>query len=73
MADDADIAQQQNEREIEAAISLVVHRRRDEGPEIINGVPCCRDCGEPIPPARLRAMPGVGRCVDCQELADQED
>lgn len=38
-----------------------------EGPEWIDGVPCCRECGEPIPAARLRAIPGVGLCKACQE------
>lgn len=26
----------------------------------------CVDCGEPIEPARLAAMPKALRCVDCQ-------
>ena len=53
-----------------------------EGPEWIDGIPCCRECGEAIPPARpgsfrtwlgripparLRAIPGVGLCRTCQE------
>lgn len=37
------------------------------GPEWINGVACCRDCGEAIPPKRLEALPGVGLCVACRE------
>ncbi|WP_316897438.1 TraR/DksA C4-type zinc finger protein [Pseudodesulfovibrio indicus] len=27
----------------------------------------CLDCGEPIPMARLKAMPETGHCVDCAE------
>ncbi|MEA1053286.1 TraR/DksA C4-type zinc finger protein [Lamprobacter modestohalophilus] len=27
----------------------------------------CRDCGAPIPPARLRLVPGAHRCTLCQE------
>lgn len=27
----------------------------------------CMECGEPIPYARLMAMPGVTLCVDCAE------
>ena len=42
-----------------------------EGPEMINGVACCRECGEPIPPKRLEALPGVGLCRACQE--ERED
>ena len=26
----------------------------------------CRDCGDEIPKARVRALPGVFRCVACQ-------
>jgi len=28
----------------------------------------CEDCGEPIPEARRKAMPGCRRCIDCQTL-----
>ncbi len=52
-------AQQLNEWEIEAAISLVVHRRRDQGRRSSTASPAAR-CGEPIPPARLKALPGSG-------------
>jgi phage/conjugal plasmid C-4 type zinc finger TraR family protein len=37
------------------------------GPEWIDGVACCRECGEPIPQKRLDALPGVGLCRACQE------
>ncbi len=32
----------------------------------------CEDCGEAIPLARREAVPGVGRCVACQTLEDQQ-
>ncbi|MGR8921284.1 MAG: DksA/TraR family C4-type zinc finger protein [Gammaproteobacteria bacterium] len=32
----------------------------------------CEDCGEPIPEARRAAVPGVRRCVACQEQADRD-
>jgi len=32
----------------------------------------CEDCGEPIPEARRRAVPGVRLCVSCQQEADAE-
>lgn len=25
----------------------------------------CTICGKPIPPARLKALPGVATCLDC--------
>ncbi|MCB1568139.1 MAG: DksA/TraR family C4-type zinc finger protein [Xanthomonadales bacterium] len=31
----------------------------------------CEDCGEAIPTARRRAMPGVRRCLACQSELDQ--
>jgi len=27
----------------------------------------CTDCGVPIPEGRRNALPGVQRCIDCQE------
>ena len=44
-----------------------------EGPEMINGVACCRDCGDPIPQKRLEALPGVGLCRACQEERESGD
>ena len=32
----------------------------------------CEECGEPIPEARRRALPGVRLCVACQEEADKD-
>lgn len=32
----------------------------------------CDECGEPIPAARRRAVPGVRLCVTCQEQADRD-
>ena len=30
----------------------------------------CDECGEPIPPARRKALPGVRTCVACQSDRD---
>jgi phage/conjugal plasmid C-4 type zinc finger TraR family protein len=35
------------------------------------GLADCEDCGEPIPPARRRALPGARTCVGCQSERDQ--
>lgn len=32
----------------------------------------CAECGESIPAARRRALPGVQLCVDCQEVLDRQ-
>jgi len=31
----------------------------------------CADCGDPIPEARRRAVPGVTLCITCQTQADR--
>ena len=31
----------------------------------------CDDCGEPIPPRRRKALPGVRTCVACQAERDK--
>ena len=36
------------------------------------GRPDCIECGEDIPPARRRAMPGVITCVGCQSGRDRQ-
>jgi len=33
-------------------------------------VAICHECGEPIAPARLIAIPGCNLCRDCQEEAE---
>lgn len=32
----------------------------------------CEECGEAIPEARRKALPGVRLCLDCQTEADKE-
>ncbi len=32
----------------------------------------CEDCDEPIPAGRRRALPGVRKCVHCQQAADDQ-
>ncbi|MBL4855760.1 MAG: TraR/DksA family transcriptional regulator, partial [Idiomarina sp.] len=33
----------------------------------------CEECGEPIPEARRKAIPGVRLCVECQAELDKQD
>lgn len=33
----------------------------------------CRECGYPIPEPRRKFVPGVQTCVECQELAEEEN
>jgi phage/conjugal plasmid C-4 type zinc finger TraR family protein len=62
VADDMDIAQAINEQHLEDA--LAAHRRKTS--EALKTSEVCEDCKEPIPAARLAAMPGCTRCIDCQ-------
>lgn len=32
----------------------------------------CEECDEPIPEARRKALPGVRKCIACQEAEDAE-
>ena len=34
------------------------------------GAEDCEDCGEPIPEARRKALPGCRTCVDCQSVRE---
>ena len=37
------------------------------------GLVFCEECGEQIPEARRRAVPGVRLCIHCQEEADKRN
>lgn len=56
----------------ESALSRARALMDQDGPEWIDGVACCRECGKPIPPRRLEALPGVGLCVSCQQEREEE-
>jgi len=40
-------------------------------PDMASGVACCAECGDKIPEARLKAVPGVGLCRVCAEEMDR--
>ena len=66
MPDFADEAQKRTDEYLAAALSLQQHRPQEEQ-HMKDGVILCLECGEPIPLARLRALPDAVRCVGCQE------
>ena len=37
------------------------------------GLSHCEECGEPIPEARRKAIPGVRLCIKCQSELDQKE
>ncbi|MFI3272234.1 MAG: TraR/DksA family transcriptional regulator [Pseudomonadota bacterium] len=54
----------------ETALAQLRSMMNRQGPDIIEGVICCHECGEAIPESRLQALPGVGLCFDCQDEHD---
>lgn len=62
-----DAVQQQIDSTIEDAITRA---RQDlhSGESLTH----CEECGEPIPLARQKAVPGVHLCIACQQKADTE-
>jgi len=60
------------QEQIDATVADAVARarsRRAAGPSLKR----CADCGEPIPEARRKAVPGVRLCVSCQAAQDEEE
>lgn len=58
--------------QIDATVEDAIKRARSRlgtGP----GREDCEECGEAIPEARRRAVPGVRLCVACQSARDEED
>ena len=59
------------QEQIDATVTDAVARARmglAKGPSLSH----CAECGEEIPPARQRAIPGVRLCVACQEAQDRK-
>jgi len=67
---DMDIFDQAQELErLDRESALIRSRSAPDtgGPVWRDGVACCRECGDPIPPRRMEALPGVGLCLACQK------
>ena len=58
--------------QIDASVASEIERARSRIPQG-ESLERCEDCGEAIPEARRRAVPGVRRCRDCQADADRAD
>lgn len=60
------------QEQIDATVADAVARARSrqaKGP----GRKQCAECGEPIPAARRKAVPGVQLCIACQSAHDAEE
>ena len=69
MTDVFDRAQELEQRQREAALANFAACHPDSQRASISH---CKDCGEPIPDARQRAVKGCTRCIDCQEDHERE-
>jgi len=72
MPDEADMSQDVIALANASALARVVNRAPGLGPVYVDGVACCRECGEPIPAARLAALPDAERCAECQKDFEEE-
>lgn len=72
MSDNVDDSQAAEAKARQAAIDTVRCRPQGQGPDMSDGTPRCRECGEEIPAKRLAKVPNTERCLECQEEAEQE-
>ncbi len=68
--DAADSAQLDSSVYLAAALAAVRGPGAREAQLVAAGRVVCLACGDPIPPARLAAVPGACRCVGCQAEMD---
>ena len=57
--------------QIDASVEDAVNRARRELAHG-DGLTACEECGAEIPAARRAAVPGVRRCIACQEAAESQ-
>lgn len=69
--DDADHSQRDALAEMDEILALAAGARRAAaGLTIADSATHCAGCGEPIPPGRREAVPGVRRCIECARSAE---
>jgi len=64
---DSDTTQEMSEQAVADAIGKILERDGATG----RGDGRCVDCGEPISPERLEALPDAARCLSCQAAWEQ--
>ena len=75
-ADPTEEVQVQREREVSFATRSLLVERANRLAEALDRLRegeygTCEECGEPIAPARLKAMPEVTTCVRCQDKLER--
>jgi phage/conjugal plasmid C-4 type zinc finger TraR family protein len=58
--------------QIDASVEDAVRRARSRMPSGHSRTDC-EECGEPIPDARRKAVPGVRLCIACQSERDRAE
>ncbi|HDR2754087.1 MULTISPECIES: DksA/TraR family C4-type zinc finger protein [Enterobacter] len=58
--------------QINSTIEDAVARARGEIPQG-ESLEVCEECGDPIPEARRKAIPGVRLCITCQQDKDSQN
>jgi DnaK suppressor protein len=76
LADETDVIRLNEDREMSFATRSLLVERANKLAEALErlrggGYGLCEECGEPIAPARLRAMPEVATCVRCQDRLER--
>ena len=60
------------QEQIDASVEEAVEQARSRLPRG-ESLTHCEACGEAIPQARRKAVPGVRLCISCQEECDRDD
>jgi DnaK suppressor protein len=76
LADEVDVIRLNEDREMTFATRSLLVERANKLAEALDRLRggeygLCVECGEPIAPARLRAMPEVTTCVRCQDRLER--
>lgn len=66
MADEADIATEQMQRELDAILAAI-----QSPADSLPSARWCDECDEQIPEARRSAVPGCRLCIHCQGLYER--
>ena len=61
------------QEQIDASVEDAVKQARQHLAAARPSLAECEECGDPIPEARRRAIPGVRRCIPCQEEQESRD
>src|SRR5215475_11687459 len=76
LADEVDVIRLNEDREMSFTTRSMLVERANKLAEALQRLRggdygTCEECGEPIAPARLRAMPEVTTCVRCQDRLER--